>query len=139
MIRTFLLYKIIDVCLDSFFDDLDSKLTPLVDIYSDVMMIMDLKWAVNRSDLKFIDLYDGSLTIVLLSRIILAKRKMNMRYESTLTNRIYRYLDDRYTRGDKHFGNVIILKLTKHVINSPTKITQLVCFKASTGYEKIND
>lgn len=126
MIRTFLLYKIIDVCLDSFFDDLDTKLTPLVDIYSDVMMINDLKWAVARSDLKFIELYEGSLTIILLSRIILAKRKMNMMYEPILTGRIYRYFDDRYTRGDTRFGDVIILRMNLRVVTSPTKIMKLV-------------
>ena len=129
MIRTLLLYKIIDLCLDSFFDDLDVKLTPLTDIYSDAMLVHDLKWVVTRSELKCIDIYRGSLTILLLARSIIVKRKMNMRYESILVDRIFRYFDDRYAMGDTRFCNAIIMKMSMRVVVSPTKIHQLVSIK----------
>lgn len=124
MIRTFILYKMVDTCLDMFFDTIAVKLTPLDDIYSNGMMKHDLKWCIDKSNIKFIELYDGSLTISLMARLIIAKRKMISSYENTLESRIYEFLCALYTSGVRRFHTVTLIKMNL-MRPAGSKVTQL--------------
>ena len=120
MLQSFLLFSILDKCINTFFDQIITSVTPSTQVITDDEMIRLAKSVIKDNEWKILCIDVSDLYMILLSTLV-CSRKGLPEYETQIRYRLNEFLENQLVENGRFAGCILHRgNLARVIYNSET-------------------